>query len=89
MDSVVDELGIKFFEFELVNDNDYVFNLEIVVFEGCLLIVLVGFKLLVVMVEFVFVNFEIDYVIIDDWVDNDFDGNVDVLNIKLLVFDMV
>jgi len=87
MDSAADELGIKPLEFESANDNDYAPNLETAVSEGCSLIVSVGFKLSAATVESALANPEIDYAIIDDWADNDFDGEVDAPNIKPLVFD--
>jgi len=87
MDSAADELGIKPLEFESANDNDYAPNLETAVSEGCSLIVSVGFKLSAATVESALANPEIDYAIIDDWADNDFDGTTDAPNIKPLVFD--
>jgi len=87
MDAAADELGVKPLEFESANDNDYAPNLETAVSEGCSLIVSVGFKLSAATVESALANPEIDYAIIDDWADNDFDGNVDAPNIKPLVFD--
>lgn len=87
MDGAAEELGIKPLEFESANDNDYAPNLETAVSEGCSLIVSVGFKLSAATVESALENPEIDYAIIDDWADNDFDGNVDAPNIKPLVFD--
>ena len=87
MDSAADELGIKPLEFESANDNDYAPNLETAVSEGCTLIVSVGFKLSAATVESALANPEIDYAIIDDWADNDFDGTTDAPNIKPLVFD--
>ena len=87
MDSAAEELGIKPLEFESANDNDYAPNLETAVSEGCSLIVSVGFKLSAATVESALANPELDYAIIDDWADNDFDGEVDAPNIKPLVFD--
>jgi basic membrane protein A len=87
MDSAADELGIKPLEFESANDNDYAPNLETAVSEGCSLIVSVGFKLSAATVESALANPDIDYAIIDDWADNDFDGTTDAPNIKPLVFD--
>ena len=87
MDAAAKELDIKPLEFESANDNDYAPNLETAVSEGCSLIVSVGFKLSAATVESALANPSIDYAIIDDWADNDFDGNVDAPNIKPLVFD--
>ncbi|KJQ54541.1 BMP family lipoprotein [Microbacterium sp. SA39] len=87
MDSAAEELGIKPLEFESANDNDYAPNLETAVSEGCSLIVAVGFKLAAATVESATANPEIDYAIIDDYADTDFDGTTDAPNIKPLVFD--
>lgn len=87
MDRAADELGIKPLEFESANDNDYAPNLETAVSEGCSLIVSVGFKLSAATVESALANPGLDYAIIDDWADNDFDGTVDAPNVKPLVFD--
>lgn len=87
MDSAAEDLGIKPLEFESANDNDYAPNLETAVSEGCTLIVSVGFKLSAATVESALANPDLDYAIIDDWADNDFDGEVDAPNIKPLVFD--
>lgn len=87
MDSAAEELGIEPLEFESANDNDYAPNLETAVSEGCSLIVAVGFKLSAATVESALANPEIDYAIIDDYADNDFDGTTDAPNIKPLVFD--
>jgi basic membrane protein A len=87
MDSAAEELGVKPLEFESANDNDYAPNLETAVSEGCSLIVAVGFKLAAATVESANANPEIDYAIIDDYADTDFDGTTDAPNIKPLVFD--
>ncbi|MFT4259950.1 BMP family lipoprotein [Microbacterium sp.] len=87
MDAAADELGIKSLEFESANDNDYAPNLETAVSEGCSLIISVGFKLSTATVESALANPDLDYAIIDDWADNDYDGTVDAPNVKPLVFD--
>ena len=87
MDAAAEELDVKPLEFESANDNDYAPNLETAVSEGCSLIVAVGFKLAAATVESALANPEIDYAIIDDYADTDFDGTTDAPNIKPLVFD--
>jgi len=87
MDAAAEELGVKPLEFESANDNDYAPNLETAVSEGCTFIVSVGFKLSAATVESALANPKINYAIIDDWADNDFDGEKDAPNIKPLVFD--
>lgn len=87
MDKAADELGVKPLEFESANDNDYAPNLETAVSEGCSLIVSVGFKLSAATVESALANPKINYAIIDDYADTNFDGTTDAPNIKPLVFD--
>ncbi|MFT4156786.1 MAG: BMP family ABC transporter substrate-binding protein [Microbacterium sp.] len=87
MDAAADELGIESLAFESANDNDYAPNLETAVSEGCSLIISVGFKLSAATVESALANPDLNYAIIDDWADNDYDGTVDAPNVKPLVFD--
>lgn len=87
MDRAAAELGITPLEFESTTDNDYAPNLDQAVAEGCSLIVSVGFKLSAATVESALANPDVNYAIIDDWADNDFDGTVDAPNVKPLVFD--
>ncbi|REJ04317.1 BMP family ABC transporter substrate-binding protein [Microbacterium bovistercoris] len=87
MDSAAEKIGVKPLEFESANDNDYAPNLETAVSEGCTLIVSVGFKLSAATIESATANPDINYAIIDDWADADFDGKTDAPNIKPLVFD--
>ncbi|GAA4785405.1 BMP family lipoprotein [Microbacterium gilvum] len=87
MDRAAEELGIDVTEMESTSANDYAPNLEELVAQGCSLIISVGFNLSAATVESALANPEIDYAIIDDWADNDFDGEVDAPNIKPLVFD--
>ncbi|WP_159501138.1 BMP family protein [Microbacterium sp. 18062] len=87
MDRALDELGVEGIEMESTTANDYVPNLEQLVSEGCTFIVSVGFNLSAATVESALANPDLDYAIIDDWADNDFDGTTDAPNIKPLVFD--
>ncbi|MCR2785164.1 MULTISPECIES: BMP family ABC transporter substrate-binding protein [unclassified Microbacterium] len=87
MDRALEELDIEGIEMESTTPNDYAPNLETLVSEGCTFIVSVGFNLSPATVESALANPEIDYAIIDDWADNDFDGATDAPNIKPLVFD--
>ncbi|WOF24125.1 BMP family ABC transporter substrate-binding protein [Microbacterium betulae] len=87
MDRAAEELGIEPTEMESTSANDYAPNLETLVSEGCSLIISVGFNLSAATVESALANPDIDYAIIDDWADNDFDGETDAPNIKPLVFD--
>ncbi len=87
MDRAVAELGVEALELESTSENDYAPNMETAVSEGCTLIVSVGFNLSAATVESALANPEVDYAIIDDWADNDFDGTTDAPNVKPLVFD--
>ena len=61
--------------------------METAVSEGCTLIIAVGFKLAAATVETANANPDIDFAIIDDYADTDFDGTTDADNIKPLVFN--
>ncbi|MBD7957272.1 BMP family ABC transporter substrate-binding protein [Microbacterium sp. Sa4CUA7] len=87
MDRALEELDIEGIEMESTTPNDYAPNLETLVSEGCSFIVSVGFNLSAATVESALANPEIDYAIIDDLADNDFDGTTDAPNIKPLIFD--
>ncbi|GAA1647230.1 BMP family lipoprotein [Microbacterium flavum] len=87
MDKAAEELDVKPLEFESTNDNDYAPNMETAISEGCSLIISVGFKLAAATVEAAKANPDLDFAIIDDYADTDFDGTTDAPNIKPLVFN--
>ncbi|WP_404431715.1 BMP family ABC transporter substrate-binding protein [Microbacterium lacus] len=89
IETAADELGVDFIEVESSSANDYAPNLENLVAEGCTFIVAVGFKLSADTIASATANPEIDYAIIDDYADADFNGETDAPNIKPLVFDTV
>ncbi|GGI47627.1 basic membrane protein A [Agromyces flavus] len=82
-----DELGVEAITVESASETDYAPNLTSLVDQGCDLIVTVGFALSAATVESALANPDIEYVIIDDAADNDFDGTVDSENIKPILFD--
>lgn len=82
-----DELGVKISKTESKSASDYAANLDGLVNDGCTLIISVGFMLSAPTVESALANPDVQYAIIDDWADNDFDGTTDAPNIKPLVFD--
>ena len=82
-----DELGADFKGVESQSENDYAPNLESLVAEGCDAIVTVGFALSAATVESAKANPGIEYILIDDAADNDFDGTKDADNIKPLLYD--
>ena len=80
-------VGSDYTEVESNTDADYAPNLDNLAAEGCNLIVTVGFNLAAATVEAATANPDIDYSIIDDVADTDFDGTTDAENIKPIVFD--
>ena len=82
-----DELGVELKAVESNSENDFAPNLESLVAEGCDAIVTVGFALSAATVESAKANPDIDYILIDDAADNDFDGKTDADNIKPLLYD--
>ncbi|WP_156760966.1 BMP family lipoprotein [Microbacterium karelineae] len=87
MDRAAEELGVTPVEMESTNANDYGPNLEQLVQQGCDFIVSVGFNLSAATVESATANPDVNYAIIDDWADGDFDGETDAPNIRPLVFN--
>ncbi len=81
------ELNSDYKEFESKNENDYAGALENFVAQGCDLIVTVGFALSAATVDSAKANKDIEYVLIDDAADNDFDGKKDADNIKPILYD--
>jgi basic membrane protein A and related proteins len=82
-----DELGVEPITVESQSETDYAPNLTSLVDQGCNVIVTVGFALSQATVESALENPDINYVIIDDAADNDFDGTTDAENIKPILFD--
>ena len=82
-----DELGAGFAEVQSDSETDYQGNIESLVAEGCNTIVTVGFALSAATVESALANPDLEYVLIDDAADNDFDGTKDAENVKPLLYD--
>ncbi len=68
-------------------ESEYPGNMESLVDEGCTAIVAVGFALAATTVASANANAEIDYILIDDAADTDFDGKKDAENVKPLLYD--
>ena len=83
----VEELGAEISEVQSDSESDFQPNLESLVAAGCDTIVSVGFALSAATVESALANPEIQYVLVDDAADNDFDGTKDAENIKPLLYD--
>jgi basic membrane protein A len=80
-------LGIKYKQAESNADTDYTPNINSLVDAGCNLIVTVGFNLSAATVTAALANPKVEFAIIDDAADNDFDGKTDAPNIKPILFD--
>ncbi len=80
-------LGVDFKSVQSDSESDFAPNLTSLVDQGCSMIITVGFALAAAAGESALANPDIEYVSIDDMVDNDFDGKTDAPNIKPIVFD--
>lgn len=87
MQRAADELGVEAIDVQSDSEADFGPNLTTLVDQNCTLIITVGFALASAAAESAIANPDIDYVSIDDVVDNDFDGETDAPNIKPIVFD--
>ena len=85
--AAAEELGTTPHEVESASESDYKGNVESLVAEGCNAIVTVGFALSATTIESAKANPDIDYIIIDDAADADFDGEADAENIKPILYD--
>lgn len=82
-----DEIGVDVKQAESNSETDYAPNLESMVGEGCNAIVSVGFALSAATVDAASANPDIDFILVDDAADNDFDGEKDADNVKPLLYD--
>lgn len=82
-----DEIGVKPITVQSDAETDFAPNLENLVAQGCNLIITVGFALSQATVESALANPDVEYAIIDDAADNDFNGEVDAPNIKPILFN--
>jgi basic membrane protein A len=87
LQQAADELGSDQKSVESNSENDYAPNIESLVAEGCDAIVTVGFALSAATVDAAKANPDLDFILIDDAADNDFDGKTDAPNIKPLLYD--
>lgn len=69
------------------DESDYANNINQLVSKNCSLIVTVGFALSAATVEAATANPKVDFAIIDDAADNNFDGKTDAPNIKPILFN--
>ncbi len=82
-----EELGAQFNDVQSDTATDYQGNIESLVGEGCNAIVAVGFALSADTVAAANANPDIDFILVDDAADNDFDGQKDAENVKPLLYD--
>ncbi|WP_460785342.1 BMP family lipoprotein [Microbacterium tumbae] len=82
-----DELGVEYKNVESNAETDFAPNLESLVSEGCDAIVSVGFALSAATVESALANEGIDYILVDDAADADFNGEADAPNVKPLLYN--
>jgi basic membrane protein A and related proteins len=87
VEQAAEEIGGDFNAVESNSDADYAPNLESLVAEGCNIIVSVGFNLSAATVESATANPDLEYALIDDSADTDFDGEKDAENIKPLLYN--
>ena len=81
------DIGVEPITVESASETDYAPNIESLVSQGCNLIVTVGFALSAATLTAAEANPDIEFALIDDAADGDFDGAVDFDNTKPIVFD--
>jgi basic membrane protein A len=82
-----DELGVEAVDVQSQSESDFKPNMQSLVDQGCDAIVGVGFALSATTIESATANPEIDYILVDDAADADFNGETDADNIKPLLYD--
>lgn len=87
LEAAAKEAGTEFQAVESESDADYAPNIQSLIDAKCDLIVTVGFALSAATVEAALANPDVNFAIVDDAADNDFDGTTDAPNIKPILFD--
>jgi basic membrane protein A len=87
LQSAAEQLGVKPITVESNSESDFAPNIQSLLDQNCTLIITVGFALASAAGEAAIANPDVEFVSIDDVVDNDFDGKTDAPNIKPIVFD--
>jgi basic membrane protein A len=82
-----DSLGVDFLAVESGSETDYAPNITSLIDQGCTTIITVGFALASATIEAATANPDLQFILIDDPADNDFDGTTDAPNIKPILFD--
>ncbi|MFT4135039.1 BMP family lipoprotein [Microbacterium sp.] len=86
-DEATEELGIEGVAVASNTSSDFAPNIQSVLDQNCTLVITVGFDLAASAAEAAAANPEVQFVSIDDIVDQDFDGETDEPNIKPIIFD--
>ncbi|GGD34911.1 BMP family ABC transporter substrate-binding protein [Microbacterium faecale] len=87
VEEAANELGVEFKPVESNAETDYEPNLNSLVAQGCDAITSVGFALAPATVDAANANPEVDFILIDDLGDTDFDGTTDAETIKPVLYD--
>ena len=87
LEAASEELGVEYVAVQSDSEADFAPNITSLVDQNCTLIITVGFALASAAGEAAIANPDIEFVSIDDVVDNDFDGTTDAENIKPIIFD--
>jgi len=87
LEKAAKELGVKEKHVQSDADTDYAPNIDSLVSAGCNLIVTVGFNLSAATITAAKANPDVQFAIIDDAADANFDGKTDEPNIKPILFD--
>jgi basic membrane protein A len=87
LEAAAEEAGTEFQAVESESDADYAPNIQSLIDADCDIIVTVGFALSAATVEAALANPDVNFAIVDDAADNDFDGTTDAPNIKPILFD--
>ncbi|HJB62329.1 MAG TPA: BMP family ABC transporter substrate-binding protein [Candidatus Microbacterium pullistercoris] len=87
VEEAANELGVEFKDVESNAETDYEPNLSSLVAQGCNAITSVGFALAPATVDAANANPEVDFILIDDLGDTDFDGTTDAETIKPVLYD--
>jgi len=82
-----EDLGVEPITVESNSESDYAPNIDNLLGQGCGLIITVGFALSAATIEAAEANPDVDFAIIDDAADADFDGQTDQPNIKPILFN--
>jgi len=81
------EIGVEAITVESASETDYAPNIDSLVAQGCNLIVTVGFALSAATLAAAEANPDVEFALIDDAADGNFDGTVDFDNTKPIVFN--